>query len=91
MIELLPLFLIVFYLMPFMIAAARDHAFPVGVLLLNLLLGWTVVGWFAAFVWALVPGQPPDRRIDPSHSARADRPSYAEASPRILDRPAERS
>jgi Superinfection immunity protein len=43
------------YLAPAMIADAkgRDDAFAVT--MVNVLLGWTVIGWFAAFVWARHP------------------------------------
>lgn len=27
-----------------------------GILVLNLLLGWTVIGWFAALIWACTDG-----------------------------------
>jgi hypothetical protein len=30
----------------------RNKADFTGILLLNLLLGWTVIGWFAALIWA---------------------------------------
>ncbi len=46
------------YLVPFMLAAARDHDQVVGVLLLNVLLGWTGIGWLAALVWALQRPEP---------------------------------
>jgi hypothetical protein len=32
----------------------RNKADFTGILLLNLLLGWTVIGWFAALIWACV-------------------------------------
>ena len=38
------------YFLPSIIAH-RKHAF-MGVFLLNLFLGWTVIGWFAALIWA---------------------------------------
>jgi Superinfection immunity protein len=44
---------IVFCLLYFLpsIIAHRKHAF-MGVFLLNLFLGWTVIGWFVALIWA---------------------------------------
>ena len=54
MIELLPFFFLVFYIAPFMIAAGRDHPSLVTILLVNLLFGWTGVGWFAVLAWALL-------------------------------------
>ncbi|MCY3882211.1 MAG: superinfection immunity protein [Chloroflexi bacterium] len=41
------------YYIPTYVAADRDHRSLVGILLLNLLLGWTVVGWFGALAWAM--------------------------------------
>ena len=53
MIELLPLFLMIFYLAPFMVAAGRSHDALAAVLVFNVLLGWTIIGWIAVFCWAL--------------------------------------
>ena len=53
MITLLQLF--VLYFLPTIIAAHRGHAVG-GILLLNLLFGWTGVGWFALLLYALLPG-----------------------------------
>jgi hypothetical protein len=43
------------YLAPAIVAAwrARDDAFAITIV--NVLLGWTIVGWIAAFVWARHP------------------------------------
>lgn len=41
------------YLLPTIICVSRGKVHgDAGVFLLNLLLGWTVVGWLVAFVWA---------------------------------------
>lgn len=53
MAELIPLFFIVFYIAPFCVAAARAHHSAVPIFVVNLLLGWTVIGWFAAMAWAV--------------------------------------
>jgi hypothetical protein len=53
MIELIPFFFIVFYFMPFSVAAARSHHSAIPILITNLLTGWTVVGWIASLAWAL--------------------------------------
>ena len=52
MIEILPFFLLVFYILPFCVAAGRDHPSTTAILVFNLALGWTVIGWFAVFAWA---------------------------------------
>ena len=41
------------YFLPLMIASLREHDSAVGVGLLNLLLGWTFLGWVAALIWAV--------------------------------------
>ncbi|HWY54728.1 MAG TPA: superinfection immunity protein [Terriglobales bacterium] len=42
-----------FYFLPSIIAAARSKRDLVSILVLNLLLGWTAIGWVVALVWAL--------------------------------------
>ena len=41
------------YFLPTLLASHRGHEIT-GVLLLNLFFGWTVVGWFALLLWALL-------------------------------------
>ena len=41
------------YFVPAMVAASRKHNNLTAIFALNLLLGWTVLGWVAAIVWAL--------------------------------------
>lgn len=40
------------YLLPGIIAASRKHHNAAAIFILNLLLGWTVLGWIASLVWA---------------------------------------
>ena len=40
------------YFVPWICAASRQHRQTVAIFVLNLLLGWTFVGWVAALVWA---------------------------------------
>jgi hypothetical protein len=40
------------YSLPSMIAVTRRHRNRKAVLILNLVLGWTVLGWIGALVWA---------------------------------------
>ena len=37
---------------PIVIAFLRNHPFKWYVIALNILLGWTTLGWIAAFVWS---------------------------------------
>ena len=42
------------FLTPTIIAVVGHKRYTVGILLLNLLGGWTVIGWVVALVWAIV-------------------------------------
>lgn len=42
------------YFLPWIIALLRGTKSNCGIFFVNLLLGWTIVGWFIAFIWALV-------------------------------------
>lgn len=41
------------YFIPTIIVFTRSHRQEVSIILVNILLGWTVVGWFAAMIWSL--------------------------------------
>jgi hypothetical protein len=43
----------VFYFLPAIVAFARSKRDAVSILVLNVLLGWTMIGWVIALVWAL--------------------------------------
>jgi hypothetical protein len=49
---------LVLYFAPFLIALAGNRRNLLGIGALNLLLGWTVVGWIVAFLWAVVQDAP---------------------------------
>ena len=55
--------LVVAYLGPALIARARKHPAQTSIHLLNLFLGWTIVFWFVALVWAYKKPPTPE---DPS-------------------------
>ncbi|MFI5024224.1 MAG: superinfection immunity protein [Alphaproteobacteria bacterium] len=38
---------------PTFIAYARGHRKQTSILIINLFLGWTIIGWIAALIWAL--------------------------------------
>lgn len=42
------------YFLPSVLAAARKHRHTAAVVALNLLLGWTGIGWVGALVWSLM-------------------------------------
>lgn len=43
---------IVIYFCPSIVANSRQHPQKVSIFVLNVCLGWTVLGWVAALVWA---------------------------------------
>lgn len=45
--------ILVLYFIPAVIGIARQKRNAGAILVLNLFLGWTVVGWVVALVWAL--------------------------------------
>jgi uncharacterized membrane protein YqaE (UPF0057 family) len=44
--------LLALYFLPTLVALLRGHHNGVAILVLNALLGWTLLGWVAALVWA---------------------------------------
>jgi len=47
------------YMAPALVAAARSHHNFAAITTLNLLLGWTLLGWVGAMVWAFTRVLPP--------------------------------
>jgi uncharacterized membrane protein len=47
-----------FYLLPMLAAWFQQHDQLYAIAALNLLLGWTLLGWFGALVWALKREEP---------------------------------
>jgi T4 superinfection immunity protein len=40
------------YFMPTVIALARGHLSALAIFLLNLIFGWTLIGWLIALIWS---------------------------------------
>jgi hypothetical protein len=40
------------YMLPTLIAFGREHPRRQDVAVLNIVLGWTLIGWIVAFLWA---------------------------------------
>jgi uncharacterized membrane protein len=53
------LILLVMYFLPAIIAFSRSRHNKGAILVLNLFLGWTVLGWVVSMVWAVSSSQPP--------------------------------
>jgi hypothetical protein len=60
---------LVLYFCPTVVASAREHPRKVPVIILNVLLGWTLVGWVIALVWAY---SAPERRDVAADTASSD-------------------
>jgi hypothetical protein len=44
---------ILIYFIPSYIAVKKDHKNKAGIILLNLFLGWSVIGYIVSLVWAM--------------------------------------
>ena len=66
--SLILLIVILVYVLPSIVAIGRERSG--GPIILNLFLGWTVVGWFVALAWA----------------ALLKRPSKSEPAPVVIGR-----
>jgi len=44
--------MIAMYFLPWLVARSRQHHNRTAIGVMNLLLGWTFLGWIAALVWA---------------------------------------
>jgi len=47
--------LVLVYLLPSFLAIVRGHQSWWAIVALNLVLGWTVIGWIGALIWSLTP------------------------------------
>jgi hypothetical protein len=48
----------VMYFLPSIVALARSKRDIAGIILLNFFLGWTMIGWVVALVWAVKADAP---------------------------------
>jgi Superinfection immunity protein len=67
---------LLFYFIPAGVAAFREHHNFGAIFMLNLLLGWTFVGWVVALVWACTETFPrgrPHGDLPPRWSAEYDK------------------
>ena len=63
------------YLFPTIIAGIRGKRNTFAIGMLNLITGWTFIGWVAAFIWACcadVRAQEPELLLVPAHWAAND-------------------
>ena len=74
-----------FYLLPAIIATSRKHRSTAAIWALNILLGWSFIGWVAALVWALAGGSEVEVTGDSGwivcHACPKTRPTNSERCP----------
>ena len=51
---LMVLAIVVIYMLPTLIAFGREHPRRQDITVVNILLGWTLIGWIGVFLWALL-------------------------------------
>jgi len=47
-----PLIVLVVYPVPSFVAALRRHNAALNIMIINLWLGWTIIGWIVSLIWA---------------------------------------
>jgi hypothetical protein len=78
---LLLAFLLGLYFLPSMVAAMRSHRQSTAICMLNLFLGWTVLGWVGALVWACTNPAPPPTVIHQVIQSGAAPPATSTTTP----------
>lgn len=60
---------LLFYFGPTFVAAGREHRNAEAIFVLNLLLGWTLIGWVAALVWSLTANTTGAPKVNPTNGS----------------------
>lgn len=84
---LIVLVLIGLYFIPSVVAAFRDHPNGAAITVLNLLAGWTFIGWIAALVWSFTakpsPVVRPKTALPEAPDTKAEEEYIAGLRPRL--------
>jgi hypothetical protein len=75
-----------FYFLPTIIAQIRSTKRAATIFAVNLIFGWTVVGWIAAVIWAL--GQQPSPEGEPASSCPMEADTWSFDLPKLTERSA---
>jgi Superinfection immunity protein len=59
------LLLLAVYFIPALVASTRRHRQQLAIVVLNVLAGWTLIGWVVAFVWACTADVQPKQPKQP--------------------------
>lgn len=54
---------IIIYMVPTMIAYNKKHNNRLGILIVNILLGWSILGWLGTLLWACILGSDSNKNI----------------------------
>jgi len=71
---------VILYFTPTLVAKQRAHSKYSAILILNVFLGWTFLGWVGALVWAHTENNPPAK------PARPEPPAAQKPAPRVAQR-----
>jgi hypothetical protein len=69
------------YFLPLIIANARKNSNTTAITLLNLFLGWTVIGWIAALIWAFSSDSKQASTVIVHNSSQSYSQEYKAGSP----------
>jgi hypothetical protein len=58
------------YLLPTLVAWVRDHRKLYAIAAMNVMLGWTILGWIGALIWALTAKEPLQQKKSSGHHHR---------------------
>jgi hypothetical protein len=61
---------LLFYFLPTIVASSRKRHNTGAIFVLNLFLGWSLIGWVVSLVWAVSSDQPPVARAELSNDSR---------------------
>lgn len=55
--------IVVSYFIPAIIAMIRSHGSKMAIIVVNILFGWTFIGWIWAFIWSLTGNKSTQQQV----------------------------